>query len=64
MRSMRLSNDLNGVSNPFDIAYDHGSGALDRRHIFNVNYIYELPFFAKGGNASRRWSWEAGRSPG
>ena len=37
------SNDLNAVSNPFNIAYDRGSGALDRRHIFNVNYIYALP---------------------
>jgi Carboxypeptidase regulatory-like domain len=44
------SNDLGAVSNPFNIAYDYGSGALDRRQIFNVNYIYEFPFFAKSGN--------------
>ena len=37
------SNDLGGVSDPFNIAYDRGSGALDRRQIFNVNYIYALP---------------------
>jgi hypothetical protein len=40
-----VSNDLAGISNPFNPAYDRGSGSLDRRHIFNVNYIYNLPFF-------------------
>jgi hypothetical protein len=49
-----VSFDLNGVTNPFNIAYDYGSGALDRRHIFNANYIYDLPFFAHGGNAWAR----------
>lgn len=45
------SNDLNSLSNPFNPAYDRGSGAFDRRHIFKANYIYGLPFFASGGNA-------------
>jgi Carboxypeptidase regulatory-like domain len=49
-----VSNDLNMVSNPFDIHYDYGSGSLDRRHIFNANYIYALPFFAHGANAMQR----------
>lgn len=40
-----VSNDLNQVSNPFNPAYDRGSGALDRRHIFNANYVYTIPFF-------------------
>ena len=35
------------VSNPWNLKYDKGSGALDRRQIFNANYIYKLPFFAK-----------------
>jgi hypothetical protein len=48
------SNDLAGVSDPFNIAYDYGSGALDRRQIFNVNYIYQFPFFAKTGNLFER----------
>jgi len=39
--------DLNGVSNPFNLKYDKGSGALDRRNIFSVNYVYKLPVFAK-----------------
>jgi Carboxypeptidase regulatory-like domain len=46
-----VSNDLNQLSNPFDPAYDRGSGALDRRHIFNANYVYAIPFF---GNSSSR----------
>jgi len=32
------------LSNPFNIRYDYGSGALDRRHIFVLNYVYQLPF--------------------
>ncbi len=38
------SYDLNQVSNPFNLKYDKGSGALDRRHILTANYIYALPF--------------------
>jgi hypothetical protein len=45
-----VSNDLNTVSNPFDLSYDRGSGALDRRHIFNANYVYSIPFFANSSN--------------
>jgi hypothetical protein len=41
----QVTGDLSGVSNPFNLDYDRGSGALDRRHIFNANYIYTLPFF-------------------
>jgi hypothetical protein len=48
------SNDLNGISNPFNIEYDRGSGALDRRHIFNANYIYNFPFFAHSQSALAR----------
>jgi hypothetical protein len=40
------SYDLNTVSNPFDLKYDKGSGALDRRHILSANYVYMLPIFA------------------
>src|SRR5207248_5362855 len=46
-----VSNDLNQLSNPFDPAYDRGSGALDRRHIFNANYVYAIPFL--GSSSSR-----------
>ncbi|HEY0795547.1 MAG TPA: TonB-dependent receptor [Acidisarcina sp.] len=40
------SYDLNTISNPFNPSYDRGSGALDRRHILNFNYIYALPKLA------------------
>ena len=31
--------------NSYNIRQDRGKAALDRRHIFTANYIYELPFF-------------------
>jgi hypothetical protein len=37
--------DLAGVSNPYNLKYDKGSGALDRRNILSLNYIYAFPFF-------------------
>ena len=49
-----VTNDLNSLSNPFNPSYDCGSGGFDRRHIFNVNYIYNFPFFAHNGNALER----------
>jgi hypothetical protein len=49
-----VSYDLNSISNPFDAKYDRGSGALDRRHILNMNYIYNLPFFAHTTNVLER----------
>jgi hypothetical protein len=33
--------------NSFDIRGDYGRAALDRRHIFTLNYIYEIPYFNK-----------------
>lgn len=42
------SYDLNQVSNPWNLKYDKGSGALDKRHILSINYIYNLPIFAHG----------------
>ena len=38
--------DLQTGSNPWNLKYDRGSGALDRRHILNINYTYKLPIFA------------------
>jgi hypothetical protein len=40
------SSDLTQVSNPFNLKYDKGSGNLDRRQIFNVNYVWDIPVFA------------------
>jgi hypothetical protein len=41
------STDRSTISNPWNLKYDKGSGSLDRRHIVNANYIYNLPFFNK-----------------
>lgn len=47
--------------NPYNIKADYGRAALDRRHIFNVNYVYELPFFEKqqGFVGKLLGGWEA-----
>ena len=45
--------DLGGVSNPFNLKYDKGSGALDRRHILSANYIYKLPIFTNATGFTR-----------
>jgi hypothetical protein len=50
----QVTYDLNSVTDPFNTAYDRGSGALDRRHIFNANYIYNFPFFANSSNLAER----------
>jgi hypothetical protein len=39
------SADLTSISNPFNLRYDKGSGNLDRRHIFNANYVWDIPLF-------------------
>jgi len=45
--------DLGQVSNPYNLKYDKGSGALDRRHILSINYIYALPFFLNDTGVKR-----------
>ena len=50
-----VSNDLYGLSDPYNTGYDRGSdNTFDRRHIFNVSYIYALPWFAKSSNVAAR----------
>jgi hypothetical protein len=44
------SYDLSNVNNPWNLKYDKGSGALDRRQILNANYVYKIPFFNKGND--------------
>jgi len=48
------SNDLNGIPNPFNTNYGKGSGSLDRRNIFNVSYVYALPFAKHTSNMAAR----------
>lgn len=45
-----ISAEFGSLSNPFNPNYDRGSGTYDRRHIFNINYVYDLPFFAHASN--------------
>jgi len=47
------TDDLTGVSNPFNLRYDRASGGYDRRNIFSANYVYNLPFF-KQANLMQR----------
>ena len=49
-----VSNDLNGLSDPFNPRYDSGSDTgFDRRHIFNASYVYKLPFGQNGSMLER-----------
>jgi hypothetical protein len=48
------TNDLNGLSNPYNAGYDRSSGGLDRRHIFNASYVYALPFMNHSDNLFAR----------
>ncbi|MFZ1087516.1 MAG: hypothetical protein WAN35_21340, partial [Terracidiphilus sp.] len=41
------SYDRTNLDNPWFPKYDKGSGALDRRQILSVNYIYKLPIATK-----------------
>ena len=33
--------------NTYDTRAERSRATLDRRHVFNINYVYELPFFSK-----------------
>lgn len=54
LTSTTLAGSGGQLSNPFNPEYDRGSGGFDRRHIFNANYIYELPFFLHSSNVLAR----------
>ena len=36
--------------NPLDLEAEYADARSDRRHIFNANYVYELPFFRNSNN--------------
>ena len=54
LTSTTLAGSGGQLSDPFNPEYDRGSGGFDRRHIFNANYIYELPFFLHSDNVLAR----------
>ena len=45
------SDAADNPQNPRDLTGEYADARTDRRHIFTANYIYELPFFLKSGNA-------------
>jgi hypothetical protein len=47
------SSDLGTVSNPWNLKYNKGSGALDRRQMLSLNYVYKLPIFTKSGGLTQ-----------
>ncbi len=40
--------------NAYDARADYGLASIHRQHVFNVNYVYELPFFRQHGVAAVR----------
>ncbi len=47
------TNDRDAVDvpqNPLDLDAEYADARSDRRHIFNANYVYELPFFRNSDN--------------
>jgi Carboxypeptidase regulatory-like domain len=47
------TNDRDSIDipqNPLDLAVEYADARTDRRHIFNANYIYMLPFFKNSSN--------------
>lgn len=51
----------NAPQNTFDIPSEYSRSTLDRRHVFSLNYIYELPFFKKqeGATGKLLGGWQA-----
>jgi hypothetical protein len=49
-----VTNDLGGLSNPFNTRYNRGSGSFDRRNIFNASFVYALPFFKHTDNGAAK----------
>ena len=46
--------------NSYDIAANRASSNFDQRHLLNIGYIYDLPFFRKPGLAHTLlggWQW-------
>ncbi len=47
------TDDLNGISDPFNLRYDRGPGGYDRRNIFTANYVYNVPTLRSDNMAER-----------
>jgi len=53
-------NDFRTPQNTYDLGAERGETQFDRRHILNISYIYELPFYRKqeGGVGHLLGGWE------
>jgi hypothetical protein len=51
----------NAPQNSYDIRSEYSRAALDRRHVFSMNYIYEIPFMTdqKGFVGKALGGWQA-----
>lgn len=51
----------NAPQNTFDIPSEYSRSTLDRRHVFSMNYIYELPFYKtqQGVTGKLLGGWQA-----
>ncbi|HUQ33254.1 MAG TPA: carboxypeptidase regulatory-like domain-containing protein [Pyrinomonadaceae bacterium] len=51
----------NAPQNSYDIGSEYSRAALDRRHVFSLNYIYEIPFMTdqKGFVGKALGGWQA-----
>jgi hypothetical protein len=48
------------ILNSYDVAAARGSSNFDQRHLFNIGYFYDLPFFTKPGLMNKLlggWQW-------
>lgn len=48
------SNNTGAPQDSYNARVDYGPSVIDRRHVFNVNYVYEFPAFARTSNALAR----------
>jgi len=46
--------DLQQSSNPYDLKYDYGLSAYDRKSDLVLNFVYDLPFFAHNSSKATR----------
>ncbi len=54
LNSTTLAGSGGQLSNPFFTNYDRGSGTIDLRHVFSVNYIYSPTWFQHSQSAVER----------
>jgi len=50
----------NGFVNSYNLAFTRASSQFDQRHLLNISYVYDLPFFKKPGLTHTTlggWEW-------